>query len=121
MKNVSESTQIIQQNIERKLFPEVKEIDSNEEKASPSNLAPSSVQVGDASTEKKKEETPPLTIENVKDIVGEEEATSFNTYGDQKWVIWENIEYLDKDKNQSTNWESKAKKVAWFSDLITFY
>jgi hypothetical protein len=62
-----------------------------------------------------------VKIEQVQDVVGEANQEIFNLYGNLSWVIWENIEFTDKEKNNEVDWESKVKKVAWFSDIISFH
>ena len=54
-------------------------------------------------------------------IFGDAYKGELNLYGDQKWTVWENIEYTDPQKNNNTSYDDKLLKVAWFSDMISFH
>lgn len=43
---------------------------------------------------------------------------SLSLYGDQKWVIWENIDYTTK---KDSDWENRIRRVAWFDNMINFH
>jgi hypothetical protein len=48
-------------------------------------------------------------------------GSDLRLFDNQKWTVWENIEYLDKKENNAAEWESKIRRVAWFDDMINFH
>ena len=39
-------------------------------------------------------------------------------FGEEKWVIWENIDFMQKKDSQ---WEDRIRRVAWFDNMINFH
>ena len=62
----------------------------------------------------KEEFLPPTGLETV---AAQDEL---KLYGNLKWTIWENIDWLDKNDNK-TDWENKMRRVAWFDNMLSFY
>lgn len=76
-------------------------------------------------TEKQKETSSIEVKEDFKNtvpvkVLKKSENTVLSLFGDQSWTIWENIDFLDKGFNNGMDWDKKARKVAWFNDLITY-
>lgn len=47
-------------------------------------------------------------------------AEDLKLFNNEKWTVWENIDYIDKNENK-TDWGNKMRRVAWFDNIINFH